>query len=210
MKDLVKQFPVIAILRHTPDEDLEDYVNCLYEGGLRSFEVSFNTKNAVSQLKWMKKYMPKDTIVGAGTILTEKNAATAMEADADFILSPSTDEKVLKYCADHKIRFMPGVFSPSDVSVCQNYGYSTLKLFPAGHLPKSYIKSLQGPFPDTEYVAVGGVSPGNAVEYLKEGFVGVGIGSDLIDKQLFKEKNWAQITCNIKYYLESLKERKVL
>lgn len=208
MNDLIKQYPLIAILRNTPDEDLKDYVNCLYEGGLRAFEVSFTTKNAVSQLKEIKKHIPKDIIIGAGTILTENSAAIAIEAGADFLLSPSTDEKVLKYCADHKIRFMPGVFSPSDVSVCLGYGYSTLKLFPAGHLQKDYIKSLQGPFPDTEYVAVGGVSPANAIEYINEGFVGVGIGSSLVDKQLFAERNWAQITSDIIHFLDSLKERK--
>lgn len=210
MNELIKQYPVIAILRNTPNEDLKDYINSLYEGGLRSFEISFSSKNAVFQLKKMKQYMPKDTIIGAGTILTENNAAIAIEAGADFLLSPSTDKKVLKYCADHKIRFMPGVFSPSDVRVCLGYGYSTLKLFPAGHLPKGYIKSLQGPFPDTEYVAVGGVSPANTVEYINEGFAGVGIGNALVDKQLFAKKNWGQITCNIIHFLDSMKERKGL
>ena len=210
LKDLIKKFPIIAILRNTPDKDLEDYINCLYEGGLRSFEVSFTTQNAVSQLKWMKQNMPKGTIIGAGTILTEKNAAMAIDAGADYLLSPSTDEKILRYCRDNKIRFMPGVYSPSDVSACLEYGYSTLKLFPAGHLPNGYIKSLKGPFPDTEYVAVGGVSPTITIEYIDEGFVGVGIGSSLIDKKLLEEKSWAMITNDIKHFLDRLKERNIL
>jgi 2-dehydro-3-deoxyphosphogluconate aldolase/(4S)-4-hydroxy-2-oxoglutarate aldolase len=210
MKDLLKQHPVIAILRHTPDEDLECYVRSLYEGGIRSFELSFTTKDAISQLKWMKRNMPKDTFIGAGTILTEKDAAIAAEAGADYLLSPSTDVKVMEFCSEHKIRFMPGVFTPSDVSVCQSYGYKTLKLFPAGNLTKGYIKSLKGPFPDTEYVAVGGVSPANAMEYFNEGYVGVGIGSSLVNKRLFEEKNWRQISCDIKCFVDLLKERKVL
>jgi 2-dehydro-3-deoxyphosphogluconate aldolase / (4S)-4-hydroxy-2-oxoglutarate aldolase len=210
MRKLIKQQPVIAILRHTPEDDLENYVNCLYEGGLRSFEVSFSTKNAISQLKWMKLHMPKDAFIGAGTILTEENAAIAADTGADFLLSPSTNEKVLKFCANHDIRFLPGVYSPTEVSICLAYGYSTLKLFPAGDLPKGYTKSLHGPYPDTEYVAVGGISPVTAAQYLEEGFVGVGIGSSLVDRQLLAEKKWSEISGDIKTFLKGLRKDQLL
>lgn len=206
MKKLMKQSPVMAILRHTPDNDLEDYVNSLYQGGLRSFEVSFSTKNAVSQLKWMKQHMPNDAYVGAGTILTEKEASIAMEAGADFLLSPSANLEVLQYCEKNKIPFLPGVFSPSDVSICLTYGFNTLKLFPAATLPIDYKNNLSGPFPGTEYVAVGGISPQNAAEYLKAGFVGLGIGSSLVDKHLFQEKNWSQIALEIQSFLDTLRK----
>ncbi len=206
MKDLIKNNPVIAILRHTPDRDLEDYVNSLYKGGLRSFEVSFSTKDAVTQLKWLKQNMPKDAIIGAGTILSERDASLAMEAGANFLLSPSTNLEVLKYCEKYKIPYLPGVFSPSDVSSCLSYGFNTLKLFPAANLPLDYKSSLSGPFPGTEYVAVGGISPQNASRYFQAGFIGVGIGSSLVDKNLFEEKKWSQISSDIHTFLDKLRK----
>lgn len=210
MHNIIKKHPVIAILRSTPQEDLEAYTSALYDGGLRAFEVSFSSETAASQLKWMKEHMAPDTCIGAGTILTRKDAESALQAGADFFLSPSSNPEVLDYCRTNRIPLLPGVFSPTDVSICLSYGFHTLKLFPAADLPLQYIKSLKGPFPNTEFVAVGGVTPQNTSMYLNSGFVGVGIGSSLVDKTLFREKNWTQITQNIRLFLDSLKEENLL
>lgn len=206
MENIIKEHPVIAILRHTPDRDLAAYTASLYEGGIRAFEVSLSTEDALSQLLWMKQNMPKDTCIGAGTVLSVSDARAAKEAGADFLLSPSVCPKVLEYCKANKISFLPGVFSPTDVAVCLSFGYRTLKLFPAGDLPSSYIKSLRGPFPEAEFVAVGGISPKNAVQYFKKGFQGVGIGSALADQALFQQKNWSEITKNISNFMTSLRK----
>ncbi len=210
MHNIIKKYPVIAILRSTPQEDLEAYTSALYEGGIRAFEVSFSSKTAASQLKWMKTHMASDTCIGAGTILTRESAKTAVQAGADFVLSPSTNPEVLDYCRGNKIPLLPGVFSPTDVSVCLSYGFHTLKLFPAAEFPLQYIKNLKGPFPNTEFVAVGGVTPQNASTYLNSGFSGVGIGSSLVNKSLFQEKNWKQITENIQMFLNSLNKENLL
>lgn len=210
MHNIIKKYPVIAILRSTPQEDLEAYTSALYEGGLRAFEVSFSSEMAVSQLEWMKKHMPSDTCIGAGTILTRESAKTAVQAGADFVLSPSTNPEVLDYCRENEIPLLPGVFSPTDVSVCLSYGFHTLKLFPAAEFPLQYIKSLKGPFPNTEFVAVGGVTPQNTSTYLNSGFSGVGIGNSLVNKSLFQEKNWKQITENIQLFLNSLNKENLL
>ena len=67
-----------------------------------------------------------------------------------------------------------------------------MKLFPAGSLPKDYIKSLKGPFDGTEYVAVGGVKLENAAGFIEKGFLGVGIGSGLISKEQMEKGNWGE------------------
>ena len=201
MHNIIKKHPVIAILRNTPPEDLGNYVQALYDGGLRAFEVSFSAEGAAGQLAWIKEHLPEDACVGAGTILTEDDASRAVQAGADFMLSPSSDPPVMEYCRSRQIPLLPGVFSPTDVSRCLSYGYRTLKLFPASDLPLHYIKSLKGPFPQAEFVAVGGISPENTAEYLNAGYVGVGIGSALTDKSLFARKDWGQITEDIRRFL---------
>ena len=133
MKNIIAKYPVVAILRKTPQEDLKAYTSSLYDGGLRCFEVSFSAPDAAEQLAWMKKNMPEDVCLGAGTILNAEQAKQAVEAGATFLLSPSTNEEVLAYCAEHQIPFLPGVFSPTDVSVCVRYGFTMLKLFPASN-----------------------------------------------------------------------------
>ena len=78
---------------------------------------------------------------------------------------------VLEYCRDQGIAMLPGALTPSDVSACLRYGFSTIKLFPAGDMPKGYIKSLKGPLDGTEYVAIGGVNPGNIGDFFRQGYL---------------------------------------
>ncbi|NLD88520.1 MAG: bifunctional 4-hydroxy-2-oxoglutarate aldolase/2-dehydro-3-deoxy-phosphogluconate aldolase [Clostridiales bacterium] len=187
MKELTKKYKITAILRGMETERAVRYVSALYEGGLRLFEVALNTKDALNQIERLCAEFP-GAIIGAGTVLTPSLASDAVSAGAKFLLSPSTNPEVLEYCASQKIKILPGVLTPTDVSVCLSYGISTMKLFPAGDMPKSYVKSLRGPFDGTEYVAVGGISPENTPEYLKAGYIGVGIGSSLVPKGISDEK----------------------
>jgi len=72
-----------------------------------------------------------------------------------------------------------------------------LKLFPADSVPLGYCKAMKGPFPDADFVAVGGVTPQNTAAFLKAGYIGVGFGSSLAKKELFEQKNWSQIAADI-------------
>ena len=206
MNNIIKQNPVIAILRNISREDLIPYMQSIYDGGIHAFEISFSTINADSLILYAKKNMPSDTLIGAGTILTIEDAKKAQNAYADFMLSPAADPKVMKYCTDYKIPFLPGAFSPTDVAVCMECGYHTIKLFPANEASPAYRKSLNGPFPMANFVAVGGISPQNALEYLKNGYIGVGIGTSLADPIDFKNKNWAKICSSTKSFIEHLRK----
>ncbi len=95
MDKLIKEQPVIAILRDVPNDDLLDYMNSLYAGGLRAYEISFSNKSAPAQVQRARDHMPADAYIGAGTIVTADDARTAVESGADFMLSPSTNPAVL-------------------------------------------------------------------------------------------------------------------
>lgn len=210
MESIVSSHKVIAILRNVPDVDLLAHIRSLYEGGIRAYEVSFTTEHAKKQIGFMKQKLPDDAVVGAGTVLTERDAKEAEAAGADFMLSPSVCQEVLSYCAKRGIAYMPGVLTPTDVAVSLSYGFHVLKLFPANALSMSYGKSLKGPFPQADFVAVGGVSLNNASEYLKNGFAGVGIGSALVKKELCLQKKWDLIAADIREQLDRLREEGLL
>lgn len=210
MEQIILKHKIVAILRKTPQEDLTDYVDSLYAGGLRCFEVSFSAPGAADQLAFVRKHLPADACVGAGTILNTDQAKQAADAGADFQLAPSTNPEVIAWCRSRGIPFMPGVFSPTDVSVALACGCRILKLFPVDSVPVHYAKSMKGPFPEAQFVAVGGVTPKNTADYLKAGYAGVGFGSSLADKTLFAQKNWRQISADISVFLNSLKEENLL
>ena len=90
------------------------------------------------------------------------------------------------------------------MDTCLKYGFSTLKLFPAGDLPEGYIKSLKGPFDQTDYVAVGGVNPKNIRSFFDRGFVGAGIGSNLIPKELAAKDAWDEAKAYVAAMVQSI------
>jgi len=207
---IIRNHKIVAILRKTPQEDLADYIDSLYAGGLRCFEVSFSAPGAADQISFLKKRLPADACVGAGTVLNIRQAEEADGAGADFQLAPSCNPEIIRWCAERDIPFMPGVFSPTDISVALTHGCNTLKLFPADSVPLGYCKAMKGPFPDADFVAVGGVTPQNTAAFLKAGYIGVGFGSSLAKKELFEQKNWSQIAADIAAFLHSLKEENLL
>jgi 2-dehydro-3-deoxyphosphogluconate aldolase/(4S)-4-hydroxy-2-oxoglutarate aldolase len=193
MLEILKQNKIVAIMRSVPMEKALEYARAITAGGISAIEVALNSDGALEQISLLKAKLPQNVSVGAGTVITVQKARDAVSAGADFLLSPSTNEDVLAYCAENAVKLLPGVMTPTDVSVCVRHGFTVLKLFPAGDLPKFYIKSLKGPFDSTQYVAVGGVSPENVIQFLKAGFIGAGIGSNLVPKQLVEQNDWKSI-----------------
>ncbi|MCI8443068.1 MAG: bifunctional 4-hydroxy-2-oxoglutarate aldolase/2-dehydro-3-deoxy-phosphogluconate aldolase [Provencibacterium sp.] len=191
MRKIVRENPLLAILRNVPLEKTLPYVEAVMKGGVRFFEVALNTPHALEQIALMKKEFGSQALIGAGTAISVERAEAALQAGAQFLLSPSSDEQVLSYCEKNGVALLPGALTPSEVTACLRHGFSTIKLFPAGNMPRGYIKSLKGPLDETDYVAIGGVNPGNLEDFFLQGYLGVGLGSSIVPKEALKEEDWA-------------------
>lgn len=205
MKEILNNNPICAIMRNVPTNKALAYADAAYRGGVRMFEVAMNTPEGAQQIAMLRKEFGDKVYVGAGTVINMERCKAAEDAGAQFFLTPNVAEGTLAYCKDRNIPLLPGVFTPTDVGICLDYGYSIMKLFPAGDMPMSYIKSLQGPFDGTEYVAVGGVKLENIAEFMKAGFVGVGIGSNLIPKEMVAAGEWDAAAEYVKKYFEKIR-----
>ena len=128
--------------------------------------------------------------VGAGTAITVQRCKAALDAGAQFLLTPGTPLDVFSYCAENDIALLPGVLTPTDVATSLQFGYKTMKLFPAGSMPRHYVKDLQGPFDGTNYMAIGGVSPANIREFFDAGCISVGLASSLMPKDAVAANDW--------------------
>lgn len=190
MKHILEHNKVCAIMRNVPLENTLDYAEAVYRGGIRMFEVAMNSSDAAKQIGIMRNRFGDDAFVGAGTVINQERCRQAKEAGAQFFLTPSATVGTMEFCRKYDIPLLPGVLTPTDVALCLEYGYSVMKLFPAGDMPPSYIKSLKGPFDGTEYVAVGGVTADNIKDFLAHGYIGVGIGSSLLPKDMVKNHQW--------------------
>ena len=118
-------------------------------------------------------------IVGAGTITTLEQAQSAIEAGSQFIVSPGYLPVIGEHLSFHDTLYVPGVLTPSEIMQAKANGYSVLKLFPSGAFGLSYMKNLQGPFPEIEFIPTGGIHPVDVPKWLEAGAVAVGVGSQL-------------------------------
>ena len=204
MRAMVEQNPILAIFRNVPNEHAVAYARAVMNGGVRFFEVALNSPGAFDQIRLLRAAFGPDILLGAGTAVTPDLAQMAMDAGAGFLLTPSAPEPVLAYCQQHDISLLPGVMTPTDVQRCLDHGFSTLKLFPAGDLPMSYVKSLQGPYDQTRYMAIGGVSAANAADFLRAGYLAVGLASALVPKAALAACDWDACTRAVQELVRSV------
>lgn len=190
MYSIVMENPLLAILRNVPLEKTIDYAGAVIDGGVKFFEVALNSPNGLKQITMLRDRYGDSCLIGAGTAINLERAKAAVDAGAQFLLTPGTPPDVLEYCAKNDIKLLPGVLTPCDVALALEFGFQTMKLFPAGSMPRSYVKDLKGPFDATNYVAIGGVSPSNIREFFDSGCIGVGLASSMMPKDVVASGDW--------------------
>lgn len=208
MREIVRANPLLAIMRNVPDEILLDYAGAIVNGGVKFFEVAMNTAGACEQISRLKSRFGNEVMIGAGTVITNERVKAAIDAGAEFLLSPATNEDVLAYCEREGIPMLPGALTPTDVSICVRHGFHTIKLFPAADMPLAYVKHLKGPFDGTEYVAIGGVDRNNMLDFINSGCIGVGLGSNILPKAAVAERDWRSATEYVEGLLRIINEAK--
>lgn len=207
MYSIVAENPLLAILRNVPLEQTIDYAGAVIKGGVRFFEVALNSPDGLKQISMLRSRYGDSCLIGAGTAINLERAKAAVDAGAAFLLTPGTPPDVLEYCAKNDILLLPGVLTPCDVALALEYGFKTMKLFPAGSMPRKYIKDLKGPFDDTNYVAIGGVSPDNIREFFDVGYLGVGLASSLMPKDAAASGDWERGSEYVRGLVEKIGRR---
>ncbi len=190
MGSVVKENPILAIFRNIPQEIILDYTDTVIKGGIRFFEVALNGAQGVKEISMLRERFGDQCIIGAGTAITTDLVKQAKDAGAEFFLTPGTPPDVLEYCAGHGLPMLPGVYTPSDVATCLEFGYKTMKLFPADCVPEGYLQALHGPFDEAQYMAIGGVCLDNIRAFFDRGYIGVGMASSLMPKEILEKRDW--------------------
>ncbi|MBS7527605.1 bifunctional 4-hydroxy-2-oxoglutarate aldolase/2-dehydro-3-deoxy-phosphogluconate aldolase [Fusibacter paucivorans] len=185
MRVAVTSFPkVTAILRGYDLEKTDLLLELLAESSFKSVEIALNTPNAKSILSAIIPKYSEKLAIGAGTVLTLNDLKEVVALGVDFVLSPVMFSKEMcDYCKKNGVISIPGAYSPTEISSCFNLGADIVKVFPAENVGTRYFKNLQSPLGKLPLMAVGGVTPGNANDYLNEGATFLGIGSAMFNKE---------------------------
>ncbi|NDI33977.1 bifunctional 4-hydroxy-2-oxoglutarate aldolase/2-dehydro-3-deoxy-phosphogluconate aldolase [Chengkuizengella sediminis] len=192
--NLLKQEKIIAILRGYSIEEATLTVDALIEGGIRFLEVTMNTEGALKMVhQWRKAYAHR-AYIGTGTVLDESMAKEVIQVGAQFIITPSLDERVVEVALKNGVDIWPGTFTPSEIVRASKLGVEAVKIFPLASIGISYLKEIQGPLSHIPMIATGGVTLENIQEYFKAGATAVGIGSSLVNKKLIQTGQFHELT----------------
>ncbi len=162
---LGRVIPVITIDRL---EDAVPLARALVAGGARLLEITLRTPAGLAGAEAIMREVP-DAVVGIGTVLTPADLRRAERIGARFALSPGATPTLLDAAAAAGIPFMPGVATASELMEAMARGFDTVKFFPAtaaGGL--AYLKALAGPFPQARFCPTGGLTEGNAADWLAQ------------------------------------------
>jgi 2-keto-3-deoxy-6-phosphogluconate aldolase len=127
----------------------------------------------------------------------------AKQAGAAYIITPAFDEDLIKAALKAGLPIFPGVFSPAEVMRALRLGLKQLKLFPAGDLGPSYVASLRGPFPEAEFIGVGGISLDNLAEFWRAGCRRFAVGSDMVPRGAVAADHEA-VSARARAYIEAV------
>ncbi len=162
----LEQAPVVPLVVPADEETAINITKALVAGGLTVIEVVLRTETAVACLGEIVRAVP-EAIVGAGTVLSERQAGEVAFAGARFIVSPGLYAPVVKYAQSAGLPVFPGVATASEAQNAWNMGLRSLKFFPASLAGgPAMLKALGSVFRDVKFMPTGGVSAGNLADYL--------------------------------------------
>jgi 2-dehydro-3-deoxyphosphogluconate aldolase / (4S)-4-hydroxy-2-oxoglutarate aldolase len=192
--DVMNDAPVIPVIVLTELAHAVPLARALVAGGIRMLEVTLRTPVALACIEAIAREVP-DAVTGAGTVRSAADAQAAAMAGARFAVSPGYTQAVGKACHDIGLPLLPGVATASEIMAAQEDGYTELKFFPAlqaGGI--AMLKAWQGPFGDVKFCPTGGVTGGNAGEFLRlPNVVCVG-GSWLTPGEVVARGDWNHVT----------------
>ena len=188
--DLAPVVPVVVV------EDLADAVplaRALVAGGLPAIEVTLRTPVALDAVRAIADGVP-DAVVGVGTVISPAQVSDAVAAGARFLVSPGWTAVLLESMQASGVPFLPGVSTASEVVALLERGVREMKFFPAEAAGgTAYLKSLSGPLPQARFCPTGGISPGNAPEYLALPNVGCVGGSWMLPADAVAARDWDRV-----------------
>ena len=208
----IEKEKLIVIVRGVEREKLLDFAEAAYRGGIRLLECTFDATGEVTDeqtadnIKMLIEHFGDKMLIGAGTVLSEKQVEFTAAVCGKFIISPDTNAAVIKKTKELGLVSIPGAFTPTEAVTAHTAGADFVKLFPIAQMGARYIKDLKAPLSHIRFLAVGGVTAENMAEFFGAGACGFGVASDIANKSLIDAGDFAAIEARARRYTEQIKK----
>jgi 2-dehydro-3-deoxyphosphogluconate aldolase / (4S)-4-hydroxy-2-oxoglutarate aldolase len=202
----IEENGVVAVIRLGETKKMMDILQALKAGGVRVFEFTLTTPNALEFIKEYTQKNDRETVVGAGTVLDPETARLAILAGAQFIVGPALNLRTLETAHRYDKAMIPGSYTPTEILTAWENGADVVKVFPATTLGPGYFKDVLGPLPQVKLTPTGGVALNNVAEWIRCGACCVGVGTALLDKKMIAESDWKGLTAHAAAFIGEVRK----
>ena len=197
---------IIPVIEIDSTQHARPLAESLLAGGLPVAEVTLRTGAALESIRIMAREVT-EVIVGAGTVINREQAEAAVEAGAQFLVSPGMVEEVVLWARENQIPVLPGALTPTEMIQGINLGLNILKFFPSETIGGlKALKALSDPFPQLRFIPTGGIRPENLAGYLQMEKVHAVGGSWMAKRQMIAEGRFDEITSMAKEASDVVKQ----
>ena len=207
--DVLKQLADVRVLPLIVIDDPADALplaRALIDGGLPCAEITFRTPRAADAIRAIAD-SSLDILLGAGTVLTLRQAAEARAAGARFIVTPGFNPAVVDYCLENEIPVFPGVCTPTEVEAAMQKGLDVLKFFPAEPMGgASFLKAIAAPYSMVRFIPTGGINLNNLAAYFAVSSVVACGGSWLAPQEWIRAKSFERIREETERAVQAVRE----
>ena len=208
--DWVQKRKIIAIVRGLEPAYMTRLAEAFWQGGIDLMEVTFSQakpetwRDTAGAIEAIGRHMEGKMLVGAGTVITDEQLHMAIDAGAQYIITPNTNPELIRETRAAGLCAFPGAMTPTEIEAAFRAGANAVKVFPAGNLGPAYIKAVRAPLSHIPLMAVGGVNEKNAAEFLAAGCCGIGVGGNLVNMKWIQAGEWEKITALAEAYRKAV------
>jgi 2-dehydro-3-deoxyphosphogluconate aldolase/(4S)-4-hydroxy-2-oxoglutarate aldolase len=203
----IRQVGIIPVIRAESADAALAVVEALVEAGLTVAEITMTVPRAIDAIASVAKRFGNKVLVGAGTVTDGETVRRAVDAGAEFIVTPCLVPEVIDAARAADLAVLPGALTPTEVFEAFRLGGDMVKIFPAQNVGgASYLRALRGPFPEIPLVPTGGVTLDNVREMFDAGAAAVGVGGELISKDALARRDYPAISGLAAKFLAAVRE----
>lgn len=195
---------LVAIIRASSPGGLVETCQALVAGGVTVAEITMTTPGAIDAIRTASKELGDSCLIGVGSVLNAATAREAVDAGAQFVVSPVFKKEVID--ASHELGkpVFAGALTPTEILSAFEAGSDVVKVFPANHFGPRYFKDVLAPMPHLRLTPTGGVNLDTIPDWIAAGAVCLGVGSALVKKELIANRDWAALTDLAKQYVDAV------
>eukprot|EP00549_Striatella_unipunctata_P009569 CAMPEP_0118706602 /NCGR_PEP_ID=MMETSP0800-20121206/20657_1 /TAXON_ID=210618 ORGANISM="Striatella unipunctata, Strain CCMP2910" /NCGR_SAMPLE_ID=MMETSP0800 /ASSEMBLY_ACC=CAM_ASM_000638 /LENGTH=254 /DNA_ID=CAMNT_0006609171 /DNA_START=115 /DNA_END=879 /DNA_ORIENTATION=+ len=195
-----------AVLRTATSDACPKAMTAAIDGGFKIVEFTLTTPDCLQHLSNFRSKYDKNVMVGCGTILTPQDAADAIDAGSEFIITPVMVPDVIEWCKERNIVCIPGCQTPTELVMAHRHGAPIQKLFPGVAGGPGWVKAVSSALPFLKINPTSGVDLDNAGDFLRHGAASVGLVAPLFDQAAIAAGDFDQIAKNAAKVMANVRE----